>query len=119
MMTLLLALALGATPVQALSAAPQPQLTMAQQTSLKCAIALSVGSELQRRHDPAATDWPPLADRSREFFVRVMAQIMDDTGMTQDAVAALVREQAKGLADRAVLTRAMPGCITLMGDSGI
>ena len=112
------AIALAAAPLQA-QLAPAPQLTAVQQTSLKCAIALSVGSELQKRGDPAAAGWPPLEARAREFFVQVMAQLMDDTGMSHDQVAALVREQAKGLADKPTLTRAMPGCIALMGESGV
>ena len=110
------ALALAATPAQA---APAPQLDNAQQTSLKCAITLSIGTELQRRGDPVAAGWPPLGDRARDFFVRVMAQLMDDTGMTHDQVAALVREQSKPLADKKVVSRAMPGCVELMKDSGV
>ncbi|MEO1969338.1 MAG: hypothetical protein ABGW87_11565 [Sphingomonadaceae bacterium] len=110
------ALALAAAPAQA---TPAPQLNSAQQTSLKCAITLSIGTELQRRGDKVATGWPPLGDRAREFFVRVMAQLMDDTGMTHDDIAALVREQSKALADKSVVSRAMPGCVELMDKSGV
>lgn len=109
-----LALALAAAP-----ATPAPRLTLPQQTALKCASAFAIGARAQRDGDPIASGWPPLAARGKEFFVRVMAQLMDDTGLDHDAVAALARDQARMLSDKRKLADIMPSCLTLLDASGL
>jgi hypothetical protein len=111
----LAALALSA-PAFAQDAAPKP-FSLEQQTALRCSAAFAVGATLQQHGQ--AGDWPPLASRGREFFVRAMAQLMDDTGRTREQVAEAVAVQAKQLSDRAALDAAMPPCLLLLDASGL
>ena len=117
-MTLRLALAALAlsAPAVAQDAVPKP-LSLEQQTALRCSAAFAVGAALQQQG--AAGDWPPLASRGREFFVRAMAQLMDDTGRTREQVGEAVAAQAKQLSDRGALDSAMPPCLLLLEASGL
>jgi hypothetical protein len=114
---LLLALALAAAPVAAQDAPPAPSLTLPQQTALRCSAAFAVVSVLQARGE--GSEFPQLGTRGREFFVRVSAQLMDDTGMTREQVGAALAAQAQQLQDRAALSAAMPPCVLLLDASGI
>jgi hypothetical protein len=110
---------LMATPGAAQTAPVEPApLTLQQTTALRCSAAFAIGAALQGRG--IATDWPPLATRGREFFVRASAQVMDETGRSRDAVASTIAEYARPLAaERAVLDAAMPPCLLLLDASGV
>ena len=111
----LAALALSA-PVAA-QEAPQKSLSLEQQTAVRCSAAFAIGATLQQQGQ--AGDWPPLADRGREFFVRALAQLMDETGRTREQVSEAVAAQARQLGDREALDAAMPPCLLLLDASGL
>lgn len=96
----LLLAALLAAPVAAQPAGPalSPQV----QTGLRCAALFSIVAGEQARR--SATDWPPLAARGREFFVRISARAMDEAGL--DRAALQTRMQAEVAAVRKAETRA-------------
>ena len=113
----LLGLALG-TPAAAQEVPPAPKpLSLEQRTALKCSAAFAIGAVLQQRGGHA--DWPPLAARGREFFVRVSAQVMDETGRNREQVASELTAEARELADPAALSATMPPCLLLLDASGI
>ena len=89
----LLPLALLAAPLSAVATAQplSPQL----QSGLRCAALFSIVAGEQTRQ--GAGDWPALATRGREFFVRISAQAMDAGGLDRPALLALVQAEAKGL----------------------
>ena len=97
--------------------APVKPLTMQQETALKCSAAFAIGATMQARGE--GREWPALMPRGREFFVRVSARLMDDTGRTRDQVAAELTAQARTLADPAALAAAMPPCLLLLDASGV
>lgn len=93
MMLRLLPFALLAAPLSAQAAAPPlpPEL----QTGLRCAALFSIVAAQQTRQ--GASDWPPLAKRGREFFVRVSARAMDAGKLDRADLQALIRAEVIAL----------------------
>ena len=106
----------AAAPVQPqLQPAPAPtpapdfsRLTEDHKAALRCAAAFAVVATEQQRGEKTAVGYPPLAWRGKEFFVRVAAQVMDQTGLSRDAVRGLLvqdvaemQQQAGAIADPA------------------
>lgn len=116
-----LALAISAALAAQAAPAPDPgpQLSIEQRTGLRCAAAFALVAQAQARGDAEALSLPPLATRGREFFVRFSAQLMDDTGMTRDAVAGLLAAEAQALGVGGDVRQVMPACILLLDASGI
>lgn len=96
---------------------PPGALSLQQSTALKCSAAFALGAAMQARGEGA--QWPALGERGREFFVRVSAQVMDETGRSRDQVAAELTGQAKSLAEPGALAAAMPPCLLLLEASGL
>lgn len=117
----LAALALSAAPLAAQqTATASPQLGLQQQTALRCSAAIAVASALQESGDaPAMEDYPPLAERGREFFVRSTAKVMEETGMTREQIAAALEAEARDLAKPRRLQEVMPACLLLLDASGL
>ena len=99
-------------------AAP-PVLTLEQQTGLRCSAAFALVAYGQSRGDAAALAWPAVADRGREFFVRFSAQLMDETGMSRDQVAALLGQEAQDLSATDRLGAVMPACLLLLDSADL
>jgi len=117
-MTVLAALVLtmqAATPAPA----PAPALSPQSQAALRCSAAFALVSYGQEAGDPEAGKWPQIDPRGREYFVRAMAQIMDETGIDRDTAAALAQHEAKKLLDDGQLDAVMPACLILLDASGV
>ncbi|QSB45953.1 hypothetical protein EB810_00970 [Altererythrobacter sp. FM1] len=97
--------------------APQVKLSLQQNAAVRCSAAFALGAGLQKVGK--GKDWPPLAERGREFFVRASAQLMDETGMSRDAVGNLVQRKASELAEGDKLDRTMPACLLMLDSSGL
>lgn len=118
------ALALASASVTAAQAAPAapaaaPQLTAAQAAALRCSVVFARGARMQADRDPAAAQWPVLAQRGREYFVRVLARLSDDTGATRETLAAMAAREAAAMQAPAAVAAAMPACLTLLDASGV
>ncbi|WP_374408752.1 hypothetical protein [Pelagerythrobacter sp.] len=98
-------------------AAAEP--TVQQKTALRCSVAFALVAQGQARGDPAMAEWPPLGERGREFFVRSSAQMMDETGMTREEVAALLANEITALGEPGALAEVMPPCLLLLDASGL
>lgn len=105
------------TALPAEGAAPQVKLSLQQSAAVRCSAAFALGAGLQKAGK--GKDWPPLAERGREFFVRASAQLMDETGMTRDAVGDLVQRTASDLAEGDTLSKTMPACLSMLDSSGL
>ena len=96
-----------------------PELTIQQKTALRCSVAFALVAERRivghRRIAPRL----PLGERGREFFVRSSAQIMDETGMSREAVAELLAAEVAGLQEPETLASVMPPCLLLLDASGL
>lgn len=110
----------GAQTSSAAPSAPVPRLTMQQESALRCSAVLAVAAQLQEQRDPLVADLPPLAARAREFFVRNMAQLMDETGADRATIAAMLAAEAQHLAhDGERLKASISPCMLLLDASGL
>ncbi|MFA9200779.1 MAG: hypothetical protein ACEQR8_06265 [Cypionkella sp.] len=105
-----------AAPAHAQAPEPAP-LTLQQASALRCSAAFALGATAQARGE--GRQWPALAERGREFFVRSSARIMDETGWSRDLVAFRLAEEAKALREPAALAAAMPPCLLLLDAAGL
>jgi hypothetical protein len=115
MLSSLLAAALA---LQTAPAAP-PNLSQEGRALLRCSAAFALVSRRQANGDPAAQRWPALETRGREFFVRSLAQLMDQTGLDRDGIAWLAGIEAKALADSGETDKVMPACLLMLEASGV
>lgn len=123
MLNIVLATSLAFAAQGSAGAATDPaapvELTLQQQTSLRCSAAFAL---VQRdRNTEAAThpDYPEMDVRGKEFFVRSGAQIMDETGINRGQFEDLVYAEIDILAEPGKLAEVMPGCLLLLEASGI
>ena len=98
-----------------------PQLTMEQRSSLRCGVAFGLIARGQAEGDARAAAYPAMEPRGREFFVRTMARLMDEHGLTREqanklALATTSEMMAETPQDR---ERMMPACLLLLEASGL
>jgi hypothetical protein len=92
---LIAALLVTSAPV---SAAP-PRLPQADQRQVHCVAMMAILANDQQRGAPGWEGLPDVSSRGRHFSDLVVARIMKDHGMGQDAVRALVVNDVKALQD--------------------
>lgn len=122
MITPILAAALAAASPQApsVNTAPAPAtLSQSNRALLRCSAVFALVSHRQALGDAAALKWPDLSERGREFFVRALAQLMDETGMDRNAIAASVGAEARELAADGEADAVMPACLVMLEASGV
>lgn len=114
-------LALQSAPAarDAAPAASAPSLSQENAALLRCSAAFALVSYGQAHGDEAARKWPAIDPRGREFFVRAMAQLMDDTGHEREAIARLAEAEAQRLIDRRLVDEVMPACLVMLDASGV
>lgn len=117
-MSMFLAAATLLASQNAAAAAP-PQLTPPQAQALRCGVVFAMGAGMQAASKPVARGWPALGTKGREYFVRVAALIIDETGASREAIQAMAASQAASLQDDAAVVAAMPGCLVLLDASGV
>ncbi|TNE32617.1 MAG: hypothetical protein EP350_05760 [Alphaproteobacteria bacterium] len=99
--------------------APIPTLSPEAQAALRCSAAFALVSYGQERGDESSAKWPDLDARGREFFVRVMAQLIDETGLDREQVAEMAKVEAQRLLDANEVDQVMPACLTMLENSGL
>lgn len=115
MLTPLLAAALA---LQAAPAAP-PNLSQEDRALLRCSAAFALVAEGQAKGNAAAKKWPPVEVRGREFFVRALARLMDETGLDRDGISQLVGAEAQAIWDNGEVEKVMPACLVMLDASGV
>lgn len=116
-------LAVQAAP-QATPPAPDVEMTLAplslaQQASLRCATSLAVVAAKQKNGDADAMKWPALGERGKEFFVRTIAQLMDETGMQRPGVRLHLVRESEFLRQEGKIDEIMPVCLTMLENAGL
>jgi hypothetical protein len=123
MTSLALAAALAFAPLSLQAApvvpAPQVQLTQENAALLRCSAAFALVSFGQANGNEASMRWPALDPRGQEFFVRSMAKLMDDTGLSRDEVSQLASDEAQRLLDEDQVDAVMPACLLMLEASGV
>lgn len=118
-----LALTLSATLPATVSGAEAPapdlsRLTDDHRAMLQCAAVFAVvASEQEASADPSLA-YPPLAWRGKEYFVLASTRVMDEAGLSREAVrdlltadVAALQQQAQGSDPDAVIAAAMKPCL--------
>lgn len=116
---MLTAILSAAMALQAAPAAPAPlpepaALSQDNRALLRCASAFALVARAQTQGEAEAKGWPDLTVRGREFFVRALAQLMDETGRDRVAIAALANSEAQALAASGDVPRIMPSCLLML-----
>lgn len=101
------------------SAQDAPKLSLEQKTSLRCSAAFAIVADGQARGNADALEYPALAERGREFFVRSSARLMDDAGLDRAQISKLMQIEAQDLWDKGEVEQIMPSCLLLLNASGI
>lgn len=123
------ALALQDTPAPAPVDPPAPpgavridQLPIEQAAAARCAIAFATVSRWQTAGDARGQAYADIAGGGREFFVQVMAKLMDEAGLTREDVVALT---ARGVEEHdrpggdARISAMMPTCRAMKSAAGL
>ncbi len=116
------ALLAQASPVVASAPGPTPEairLSLEAKAKLRCSAAFALVSHGQGNANEAARKWPDMSDRGREFFVRSLAALMDETGLDRNGIQLLVSAEAQSLWDKDALDDVMPACLELLENSGL
>jgi hypothetical protein len=83
------------------AAPPAAKLDAEQSAALACAATFAVVASEQARGVKSAYAWPPLRARGREYFVRIGARTMDQSGATREQVRAWLEADVAELQQRA------------------
>lgn len=94
-------------------------LSQSSKALLSCSAAFAIVSHGQSNGNEAALQWPKLEERGREFFVRSLAQLMDETGLDRDGISKLVSAEAQRLWDKDEIEAVMPACLVMLESSGV
>lgn len=115
------ALAFAPFSLQTAPVAPAPQVQLTQENAalLRCSAAFALVSFGQANGNEASMRWPALDPRGQEFFVRSMAKLMDDTGLSRDEVSQLASAEAQRLLDEDQVDAVMPACLLMLEASGV
>ena len=106
---------LPATPGAQEQVPELPRLTLEQQMLVRCSAAFALVANRQQAGEEWALAYPAeLGSSGREFFVRAVAQVADETGAEPPALVPLLQQQAEQLLDRQVLEGVMPPCLSLL-----
>lgn len=99
---------------------PLPALSLQQSSALRCSVAFGIVHRQQAAGESAGAQYPAMAERGQEFFVRTTARLMDDLAADRETVTALVkRENIDLLETPGRLDEVMPACLLMLDASGL
>lgn len=108
-----------APDARAATAAATPVLSLDQRTMLRCSAAFAIVARQQAEGKAEAKRYPPMDPRGKEFFIRASGQVIEETNMTHEQIAAALRTEAQGLAAAGRLDAVMPACLLSLDASGL
>lgn len=124
MPSLFLAVILAAAAPAAVQ--PSPVLTAPVQTApleledmekLRCAAAFALAAGREKRQDPSP--FPALGERAQAYFLQATTEVMDNAGLSPEALAERIQGLAHALAQPGRLEAAMPSCLASLEQSGL
>lgn len=107
-------IAIAALLAAAPTFAQASQLSLEQRMLLRCSAAFAMVAHGQENANAAALQYPDLAERGRDFFVRASARVMDEAGLSREALAQVMQAEAQDLWDNDTLDQVMPVCLSLL-----
>ena len=116
----LIALAIATTPVaDADTDSTAPKISLEDRSLLRCAAAFALITRAQDAGVEEALKWPQLDEQGREFFVRALAQVMDQTGLDRSGIARITEAEAMEIHQSGNLDKIMPACLVMLQSSGL
>lgn len=111
-----LAANLASAPPTALAqdAVSLPPLSLEQRMLLRCSAAFALVAAGQEEGASETRQWPAMAERGREFFVRALAQVMDDAHLDREQLASVLRAEVDDMTANGTLAELMPPCLALL-----
>lgn len=98
-------------------------LPIEQAAAPRCAIAFALISRWQKTGDERGADYDDMeSEGGREFFVRTMAQLIDDTGLDRAQLTRLAHEEVLKLDNEEGAARVeamMPACLLMKRSAGL
>lgn len=111
-------IAMSPAPAQAADNG-EASLSLENRTLLRCAAAFALLSRAQEAGEEASQKWPELGDRGREFFVRALAQVMDQSAMGREEISQATGDEAQKIQQTGELDKIMPACLLMLENSGV
>lgn len=105
--------------VAAQQTASQKPLSLEHRTLLRCSAAFAMVGHGQSIGNQDALQWPALEKRGKEFFVRALAKLIDETGRSRSEISQLVEAEAQQLWDTGTVNDVMPGCLLMLETSDL
>lgn len=81
---------------------------------LRCSVAFAIVAGAQEREEEQALQYPPLDETGREFFVRALVQVVDETGLPAEDVADIAADEARAIFADGTHYQMMPVCLPLL-----
>ncbi len=107
-------------PAQAGAQSAEPvNLSLEQRMLLRCSAAFAMVAFGQGNGNQEALQYPPMAERGKEFFVLASARVMDEAQLDIAAIEAELSREAQDIWDNGDLPRVMPACLQLLEQSGL
>lgn len=97
---------------------PTP-LSAEQRATVRCSATFAYVAARQAQDDPAVAGYPDLTERGREFFVRSMAQLMDDLQIKRPQLRLHLTEAAEEIQQPGKVEELMPACLLMLEASGL
>ena len=94
-------------------------LSAEQQATVRCAITFANVAARQAQADPAVAGYPDLTERGREFFVRSMAQLMDDLQIKRPQLRLHLTKAAEEITQPGKVEELMPACLLMLDAAGL
>lgn len=115
------AVAQESAPPPAFDEAPMagPELDLQQTMAMRCSIAFALVADWQAAGEAAGEAYPPIEDRGREYFVRTMARLMDETGMDRDQLRVVLDREVGEVQAGGMTDEIMPACLVALDASGL
>jgi|SRR5690606_24663265 len=98
---------------------PEPALDLQQTMAMRCSIAFALVADWQEAGEAAGEAYPPIEDRGREYFVRTMVRLMDETGLTRDQLRAVLDREIEQVRGGDMTDEIMPACLVALDVSGL
>jgi len=93
-------------------------LTAENNALITCSAAFAIDSvptlEGQNRLGYSEEDLSDMVKQRREFFVRSLVKIMDETGMSRDQVSEKVRSTVSRIVDQGTIATILPACSQIL-----
>jgi hypothetical protein len=106
-------------PVPQAAPVAEPELDLEQTMAMRCSIAFALVADMQVAEEEAGSAYPPMEERGREYFVRTMARLMDETRLDRDELRVVLDREVGEVRAGGMVEEIMPACMVALDASGL